>query len=867
MACRPCRGPSGRGSPLTSGDASADLDLVARASRHHDEALAHAFAGRYDLSRRRAARALQLVEPAPRTVEVQRVRVRLLVLLSNMEFEVGGPSRSRPPLDAAAELAVAVQADDLAFVIQQTLGLQALRSGAIDDALAHFTAAEPLIRSATDLDAAKMLLNRGGVNLERLDLPAARRDFARCLDRAQGHPELLTLAMMATHNLGCVEHLAGNLPAALRRMSEAADLGGGAAPAVALLDRARVLIEAGLTDEADATLRAAADQFRQGRAWASLAETELSGAQVALLTQRFGLARQLAGAARTRFRRRGNTSWRRRAELVLLAGDLSDGRPPALLVGPALRLADEFAAEELTTYAKSARLVGCEALLAAGRQAEAARVFAAIEPPRRTDIIELRLQQRTVAAQLAKADGDPAAATRHVRRGLDELVRYQAQFGSVDLQTASALHGRRLSTLDLELALEHGRPGDVFAALERGRAQSRRLVPVTPPAGASASSLVELRQLMATLHEIGADPGRRAEAQVVRERVGQLEEQLRGLSWQSAGLGPAHSSAALPRVRERLAARGRQLVMLGRHRDELVAVVLGAGRPRLLRLPEAGRVTALARTVRADLDVVARSRIPERLRVSATASATHKLATLDALLLDPLGLTDEPLVVVPTADLSTLPWTCLPSLVGRPVEVAPTAGAWWQRADLEEPLPARVVALAGTEVPAASWEVAQVAATWPGTRVFEGAAATGQSFAENGATATIAHLAAHGHHVAQNPLFSSLDLADGPLFAYELDAAQVPAHVVLSACELGQATVRPGEESLGLTSVLLQLGARCVVSGVAEVADDLAAEVMVGYHRRLATGSDSAVALADATAAAGRPVPFVCFGAAVTFRS
>ena len=67
--------------------------------------------------------------------------------------------------------------------------------------------------------------------------------------------------------------------------------------------------------------------------------------------------------------------------------------------------------------------------------------------------------------------------------------------------------------------------------------------------------------------------------------------------------------------------------------------------------------------------------------------------------------------------------------------------------------------------------------------------------------------------------------------------------MVLSACELGQATVRPGDESLGLASVLLQLGARCVVSGVAEVADDLAAEVMVGYHRRLAGGSDSATAL------------------------
>ncbi len=795
------------------------------------------------------------------------------MLLAAMEQELSGGSGGQEHLDAALAKSVALQSDDLTFAVRQARALRALRVGSVDEALAHFATAEQLLGSAADLDVCKMLVNRGTLRLEQLDLTGARRDFERCMARAAGDPALELFGAMARHNLGYVEFLGGDLPAALRLMDEALRWADQTTVATSLLDRARVLIEAGLTDAADVTLREAAEQFRQGRAWASLAETELAGARLALLTGRFDLVRRLAGSARTRFRRRGNVPWRRRAELVLLAGDLAAGRPPGLLVGPALRLAGEFDLDGLTPYATTARLIGCEALLSAGRLAEAESVLATTAPPRRTDLVELRLQRRTVAARLARAEGDRATAVRHVRRGLDELVRYQAQFGSVDLQTASALHGRRLAALDLDLALEQGRPADVFAALERGRASSRRLVPVTPPAGASATSLVELRQLTATLHEIGADPGRRAEAQAARERVHRVQEQLRGLSWQSAGLGPAHASASLPRVRARLDVRGRQLVMLGRHAGALVAVVVGPGRPRLVRLPGATHAAALARTVRADLDVVARSRVPARLRTSASASATHKLAVLDHLLLDPLELSDAPLVVVPTADLSALPWTCLPSLVGRPVEVAPTASAWWQRAgdgegseDRDDPLPARVVALAGPEVPAAVGEVAGVAGTWPGTRVLAGPDATGRAFVEHGPGATVAHLAAHGHHVAQNPLFSSLDLADGPLFAYELDAAQVPEHVVLSACELGQATVRPGEESLGLTSVLLQLGARCVVSGVAEVADELAAEVMVDYHRRLAGGADSAVALAEASAATGRPVPFVCFGAAVRFR-
>jgi CHAT domain-containing protein len=138
---------------------------------------------------------------------------------------------------------------------------------------------------------------------------------------------------------------------------------------------------------------------------------------------------------------------------------------------------------------------------------------------------------------------------------------------------------------------------------------------------------------------------------------------------------------------------------------------------------------------------------------------------------------------------------------------------------------------------------------------------TGAAFANAMAHARIAHVAAHGVHQVENPLFSSLRLADGPLFAHELDqTARTPDHVVLSACELGLATIRPGDEALGLASVLVRLGTRSVLAGVARVGDELAEQTMADYHARLAGGADSAAALADAVA--GRRVPFVCFGAA-----
>jgi CHAT domain-containing protein len=172
----------------------------------------------------------------------------------------------------------------------------------------------------------------------------------------------------------------------------------------------------------------------------------------------------------------------------------------------------------------------------------------------------------------------------------------------------------------------------------------------------------------------------------------------------------------------------------------------------------------------------------------------------------------------------------------------------------------RLAALSGPGLTEAVAEVREVADAWSGTAettAATGADATRARLEEGLRSATVLHVAAHGSHQRQSPLFSSLQLADGALFAYEVGA--VAPHVVLSACELGQATTRPGDEALGWTRVLLQLGARCVIAGVSQVADDRAREVMVDYHRRLSHGDDAATALAAATEH-GSYVPFVCFG-------
>ena len=126
------------------------------------------------------------------------------------------------------------------------------------------------------------------------------------------------------------------------------------------------------------------------------------------------------------------------------------------------------------------------------------------------------------------------------------------------------------------------------------------------------------------------------------------------------------------------------------------------------------------------------------------------------------------------------------------------------------------------------------------------------------------HVAAHGRHSAENPLFSGLELVDGTWFGYDIDQLPaVPDVVLLSACEVGRSSVRWGEELIGMTAAWLHAGARCVVASPAAVNDVAAHDALVRVHEALAAGNDPATALAGTVSAVttdAAPAPFLCFG-------
>lgn len=144
-------------------------------------------------------------------------------------------------------------------------------------------------------------------------------------------------------------------------------------------------------------------------------------------------------------------------------------------------------------------------------------------------------------------------------------------------------------------------------------------------------------------------------------------------------------------------------------------------------------------------------------------------------------------------------------------------------------------------------EVRAVAAALPQATLLLGPEATEARLREDGAAARFIHIATHGRFRADNPLFSSIRLADRDLTLFDLYQLRLSAELVtLSGCVTGLNVVAAGDELIGLTRGLLFAGARAVLVSLWEVHDASTAELMAGFYARLAAGEEKAQALAAA---------------------
>ena len=239
---------------------------------------------------------------------------------------------------------------------------------------------------------------------------------------------------------------------------------------------------------------------------------------------------------------------------------------------------------------------------------------------------------------------------------------------------------------------------------------------------------------------------------------------------------------------------------------------------------------------------MAASELPDSLAGSVRGTLARRLDAVAALLVEPLldgPRVERRLVLTPSGLLAGVPWTLLPGLVGRPVTVAQSATSWLARS--ATPLRTGSAGfVAGPRVVRAEAEVRAAAKAWRSAPVLAGDDATAAAVSELAGRVDVLHVAAHGRHSAENPLFSGLELVDGTWFGYDIDQLPaVPDVVLLSACEVGRSSVRWGEELIGMTAAWLHAGARCVVASPAAVNDEAAHDALVrgarGAGRRAPT--------------------------------
>jgi hypothetical protein len=294
----------------------------------------------------------------------------------------------------------------------------------------------------------------------------------------------------------------------------------------------------------------------------------------------------------------------------------------------------------------------------------------------------------------------------------------------------------------------------------------------------------------------------------------------------------------------------------------LLAVTLCDGRARLWDLgPAAVPTSDLAALAFSQRRLALGCKDDEVARAFAQTGA-EAARRLDALLLAPVAgeIADRPLVVVSCGELHATPWHALASCAGRPVTAAPSATLWYRCSGVAPRSGAGPLLVAGPGLPEAAAEVRELGERYPDATCLVGECATVAAVTEGFAGAPLAHIAAHGSFRGDNPLFSALDLADGPLTVYDLEAAgQAPERLILSACDSALASV-VGQELMGLVSALFTLGTRTVVGSVMPVRDDQTRTLMVDLHERLRAGTEPARALAEIQAELAGPTAFVCFG-------
>jgi tetratricopeptide (TPR) repeat protein len=742
--------------------------------------------------------------------------------------------------------------------------------GRTDDALVGYQRALPVLRRAGDrLWMLRVLSNRGLLHGHRRAFAMADADLREAAELTR-RLDLRMFAAFVHQNLGEVHGLRGDVPTALHHLHQAEELVGPlqfkAGPLLA--DRSELLLSVRLTTEAREAAEQAVAAFEAEHRSIAVPEVRLVIARAATLDGDTATALVQARRAAREFARQGRPQSAAAARLMVLAARAASAHRRPVGIGEVERCIADLPAGWPAAVLE-ARLLAARLALGRGQVDRGRRFLVAAGQTRRSGPATLRARGWYAQAQLRRIDGNLRGATSAVRAGLRILDEQRATLRATDLRAHAAGHRFELVGLGLDIAMSGGRPEQVFAWAERGRASHLLQQPARPPEDpVVAEAVADLRATATEIHA-GRLAGRNV-TRLVQRQIG-LERRIRDHCRMQRGDDAGDPIEPIG-ARQLAGALGGAVLLEYVVHDATMHVLSSAdGRITLRPVAPLDDVQGLVDRVTFTLRRLGHPAASDAGRTAATRLLRVSAAALDAMVLGPVAadVGDRPLVVIPTGPLQSLPFSVLPSCAGRPVSVAPSATLWHHAAAAPASASPRRV-LVGYGLPGAVAEaetLGRMHATAPIVR--DDATVDTVTRAMDGAE--LAHIAAHGRVQPSNPLFSSLMLADGPLTVYDMERLdRVPRTVVLAACDTGRTVVQTGDEVLGISATLLSRGARQVVASVVPLPDVATGPLMVAFHRRLLAGQPAPDALAavqqrfagEDGGAAAAAAGFVCVGAA-----
>lgn len=675
------------------------------------------------------------------------------------------------------------------------------------------------------------------------DYGGADRDIAQVIERhrqanATGalRGALVLRSEFAAHR--------GDLVGALRFLDEIDSGDSQVQEGLLELHRSDVYRRANLVDEALAAARAAIVWFTEQGLELARAESALSLADALRGEGQLEEAAEWARAAEAAFSALQRKGWLDHARL--LVQELAGGAQIDLL-----ELAASMFDRGLGTQAVSSALRILEDSLEAGEVPDTGAVKLWLKRARAVGGPDLAIQARHIRALVALFEGDVAAAKGWLRAGMKLFEDLQAGLGATEIRVLAARRAMRVGATALRTVIESGRPMEILRWMERTRAGSLRLPPVTPPSDPEMAE--DLARLRALEQRRSADPASTRKEQELRQRIRRRARLLEGD--RVASVSHLTVDALVSRLEDGV------LIAFDEVDGRVIAVGVSASRRRIWDGGPAEELTRLSDGMRFALQRLASTGTSAASRETAWDGLVADAAELQSRLLAPMGRAER-LVISPPARFHSMPFGAID--FRGPMTVTPAIESWL-RPDADSGR--GVVLVAGPDLAHSSEEVEKLALLHDRPAVFSGESATVGEVMRKLDGASIAHFASHGTFRSDNPLFSALLLADGGLNVYEMQRLQQsPRTVVLSACDTGLSAAHPGNELMGMVAGLLGAGTKTVVAPVGVFPDSAGTvEIMVEIHRRLARGTPPAEALADLAAVsdldlAVSRMSLLCFG-------